>query len=411
MGNAKIISGGISLNSTLYWMWVSAVFGAANHRVWELFHGYNDVELFYEDLQEGNISGITEKEQKSIVTTDILAIEKIEKLCDQKGIKIISYDDIKYPIRLKYIYNPPVVLFCLGSLEYIDDSVCLAVVGSREPSEYSVKVAKDICDHLAMLDAVVISGFAYGIDSVAHKSALLSNSRTVAVLGCGMDFDYPKENAKLKKVIAKQGAVITEYFPGTKPFGANFRQRNRIISGLSLGVLVVEASSKSGSLNTVMHALQQGKDIFCIPPHDIFDERYSGVIQLLRDGAIPVFSYLDLMYEYFENFSHKIKENSLFDNYFIGTNEVSGINLIENNNIEIKRQKENSTNIVKKNNDYTQLDEVSQKILKALEDSDMLADELSAMLDIEISSLLIILTDLELDGYVISLAGKRYALK
>jgi DNA processing protein len=241
-----------------------------------------------------------------------------------------------------------------------------------------------------------------------------NGSKTIAVLGCGIDYDYPQDNAKLKKVLAKSGAVITEYFPGTKPFYENFKQRNRLISGLSLGVLVVEASSKSGSLNTASHALQQGKDIFCIPPHDIFDERYIGVCNLLRDGAIPVFSHLDIMYEYFENFSHKTKENKVFDNFFVRSIDAPEISNINNNTSrerKNKKQKKAEKKEVSNNNlDYSDLSGTKRSIIELLADGTYLADEISKLLKIDISEVLFELTELELEGYVKALAGKRYSL-
>ncbi len=412
MGNAQIVRR-ISLDNLKYWVWVAQVFGPANHRFWDVTKEYNEIEAIYSALKNGEIKGLSEKEKQSVRTTHIEQSEKIIEYCYKNDMRIISFEDDEFPSRLREIYNPPTILFCYGDLSYIDDDVVLGVVGAREPSEYGVKVAENICTELSKVGTVLVSGFAYGIDSIAHKCAL-KHSRTVAVLGCGLDYDYPAENAKLKRVLAKNGAVISEYFPGTKPFYDNFKQRNRLISGLSLGVLVVEASSKSGSLNTASHALAQGKDIFCIPPHDIFNEKFSGVAGLLRDGAIPVFSHLDILYEYFDNFSHKSNDIKAFENIFIKSTEAP----------EITQPKEKRKRTVAKikvsepqqiieetsTADLSSLDGTKRQITELLADGTLLADEISQALDMDISQVLSELTELEIDGYIKALAGNRYSL-
>ncbi len=410
MGNA-LIARRISLDNKKYWVWLAQVFGPTNHRLWDLTKGYDDVFSFYNALIDGNVKGLSDKEVKSVKTTHIEQAEKMIEYCNNNNMKIIDYDNEEYPTRLKEIYNPPSVLFCYGELSYIDDSVVLGVVGAREPSEYGIKVAEAICTELAKVGTVLVSGFAYGIDSIAHKCALMNHSKTVAVLGCGLDYDYPSDNAKLKRVLAKGGAVITEYFPGTKPVQDYFRQRNRLISGLSLGVLVVEASSKSGSLNTASHALQQGRDIFCVPPHDIFSERFSGVISLLRDGAIPVFSHLDIMYEYYENFSHKEKENAFLEDYLIKNNDSPRLKSIKISNINSKSNMNQQEETIKTDSiDYSQLSQTQMKIINMLNEGTFHIDEISQKLEIDISALMTELVELELDGKIKALAGKRYSL-
>ena len=402
------------MDSRGYWIWLAQAFGAGNHRVWDLTKGYDDVEDFCNALIDGKIKGLKSEEVRAIRTTHFEQTEKIQEYCEKNSMKIITYADDEYPERLRDIYNPPTILFCYGDLSYIDDSISLAVVGSRSPSQYSIEVAEGICNELASVGTVLISGFAYGIDSIAHKSALLNKSKTVAVLGCGLDYDYPKENSKIKKVIAKNGAVITEYFPGTKPFRDNFRQRNRLISGLSLGVLVVEASSKSGSLNTATHALSQGKDIFCIPTHDVFDERYTGNSGLMRDGAIPVFSHLDIIYEYYENFSHKVNTNNAFEEFLLKRNSLSDIK-----KETLKKKKKIKMSAIKSVNeeiqtipkiDTTNFSDIQKNIISQLENGVMHADEISVKLECDISELLTELTELELEGAIKALSGKRYSL-
>ena len=419
------------MDTLKYWIWIAMAIGSSNHRIWDIMKQYDTIIDAYNHISSGHYDGMTKKEIQSFKATTLEQADEIIEYCNNHKMKVICFDDeINYPNRLREIYNPPAILFCYGDLSYIDDSITLAVVGARKSTEYSVRVCQDICTKLAKVGTVIVSGFAYGIDSIAHKSALEENARTVAVLACGLDYNYPEGNAKFKSVIAKHGAVITEYFPGTKPFRENFRQRNRLISALSLGVLVVQASNKSGALNTVAHAVSQGRDIFCVPPHDVFDTRYMGVINLLRDGAIPVFSHLDIMYEYYENFSHKLNFINPYDEYSKKSESVVFLSekkeaFKAEEKVKTKKNKtssdtkiENKLNVVSENNiqskhceiDYSELDDLEIRILDLLKGGVLLPDEISVRLQVNISDILIALTELEVLGYIKSLPGNRYSL-
>jgi len=179
----------------------------------------------------------------------------------------------------------PLMLFVFGDISCVKDTCAAAVVGSRKPSEYSESIARAFAGELASKKAAIISGFAKGIDTAAHRAAIDTGGVTVAVLGCGLLYDYPKGTMRFKKEIAERGAVISEYMPTEEPEKPYFLVRNRLISGLSECTLVVEASRRSGALNTAQHAAQQGKDVFVIPPHDLLSERYLGQSGLLYDGA------------------------------------------------------------------------------------------------------------------------------
>lgn len=225
------------------------------------------------------------------------AVQEVMKLCFDNGIKIITLDDEEYPYLLKHIDNPPIVLFCAGNLGGLDGEFTISAVGARYPSKYGISVTTQIIPQLVKIGAVVISGLAVGIDAAAHKSCIDSGGRTIGVLGCGSLINYPAENAWLKReIIQSGGAVISELLPFTTPSADYFRHRNRIISGLSPGTLVLEASETSGALITANHACEQGREVFYIPPHDIMSERFMGVAFLGRDGAVPVFSYIDIIY-------------------------------------------------------------------------------------------------------------------
>lgn len=179
--------------------------------------------------------------------------------------KIIKITDNNYPQKLKNIQNPPMQLYVLGD-ETILNNFGLAIIGCRQYSDYGKKVAKELSFKLAKQGINIISGMARGIDSFAHISCLSAGGKTIAVLGSGFNNIYPKENLELfKEIIKNGGAVITEYSPDTRPLGTNFPIRNRIISGLSDGIIVVEARRQSGTLITVDYALEQGKDVFAVP--------------------------------------------------------------------------------------------------------------------------------------------------
>ena len=177
----------------------------------------------------------------------------------------INQNDKLYPYILKQIYDPPKYLYINGN-EQILNSKCIAIIGSREPTEYGKKIANYLSYNLAKQGYTIVSGLAKGIDSYAHIGALNANGKTIAVIGNGLDIIYPKENKKLEQCIIKnKGAIISEYDFGTKPEKHNFPARNRIISGMSRGVIVVEAKEKSGTLITVDFALEQGREVFVVP--------------------------------------------------------------------------------------------------------------------------------------------------
>src|SRR6266581_4308709 len=207
----------------------------------------------------------------------------------------LALTDERYPELLRTIPDPPPVLYCDGSLEP-GDRQAVAIVGSRQATPYGLRVTDALARELSALGFTIVSGFARGIDAAAHRAALASGGRTVAVLGCGLDVDYPSGHASLRTEIAGSGAVLTEFAPGTAPFATNFPRRNRIISGLALGVVVVEAAEDSGSLITARLALEQGREVFAVPgPIDVPTSR--GTHGLIKQGAKLVETVDDIVEE------------------------------------------------------------------------------------------------------------------
>src|SRR5436309_9979032 len=212
-----------------------------------------------------------------------------------KGVATLDLADEHYPAWLRTIPDPPPVLYCDGSMEP-GDRQAVAIVGSRQAPPYRLRATDALARELSALGFTIVSGFARGIDAAAHRAALASGGRTVAVLGCGLDVDYPSGHASLRTEIAGSGAVLTEFAPGTAPFATNFPRRNRIISGLALGVVVVEAAEDSGSLITARLALEQGREVFAVPgPIDAPTSR--GPHGLLKQGAKLVETVDDIVEE------------------------------------------------------------------------------------------------------------------
>ena len=220
--------------------------------------------------------------------------EEIAEACTKKRIRVLVRDDEEYPPILREIARPPLVLFARGNP--IPGTERIAIVGARAATQYGKRVAEEIAMGVAAQGVTVVSGAAQGIDSAAHKGALRAG-RTVAVLGCGVDVAYPKFNAKLLDEIAESGVVLSEYPPGTQPFPAFFPQRNRIISGLSRGTLVVEAAERSGSLITAELALSEGRDVFAVPG-SIYSDLSRGCHRLIQQGAKLAASAEDILSEY-----------------------------------------------------------------------------------------------------------------
>ena len=222
---------------------------------------------------------------------------KIIDFCDRKEIQIIAIDSEYYPKRLKEIQDPPVCLFAKGDIEVLKEDF-LAFVGTRRATPYGINATEKLISDLSGFRIGIVSGFANGIDSIAHKSALKFNMPTVAVFGCGVDVVYPRNNLKLYKKIVEQGCVISEFIPGTKPKPFHFPVRNRIISGISMGIVVVEAREKSGSMITLNCGLNQGREIFAVPGR-IFDKASIATNSSIKRGeAKLVLSGEDIVEEF-----------------------------------------------------------------------------------------------------------------
>jgi DNA processing protein len=245
-------------------------------------------ELKRAGLDSNSIRAITSWRPRISLDSEM---EKLERY----GVKVTTYLDPDYPARLKEIYDYPPVLYIRGTL-LPEDEWCLAVVGTRRATVYGRQVTEEIVADLARSRITIVSGLARGIDSVAHQSALEAGGRSIAVFACGLDIVYPSENANLARRIMQQGALISEYPLGTKPKSENFPRRNRIMSGLSLGVLIVEAGESSGAIITANMALEQNREVFAIPG-SILSPASKGANHLIQEGAKLIRDYTDVLEE------------------------------------------------------------------------------------------------------------------
>jgi DNA processing protein len=280
-----------------YWVALKSVEGVGNLGFKNLVDAFGSpAHVFDASIQSLKvIPGIGEKTASNI--KDFNDWENAEESLVRAGkhqAVVVTYQDSSYPKYLLNIYDFPVLLYVKGTLS--NDDIHVAVVGSRMASTYGKFTTEKICRELAIKGVTVVSGLARGIDSAAHRGALAGKGRTIAVLGCGLDIIYPPENEKLFMEIAARGAVITEFPFGTQPNAPNFPSRNRIISGMSLGVVVMEAGEKSGSLITARIALDQGREVFAVPG-SIDSAGSRGTHQLIRQGAKLIENVHDILEE------------------------------------------------------------------------------------------------------------------
>lgn len=285
----------MAVNGQVYWVLLSLAPGLGPVRIRRLVEAFGDaeqawraseIELVQAGLDRRAVEGIVASRKK-------WEPERVWERLQALGARVVTLGDASYPELLREIPDPPPVLYYRGSFE-LADRFSVAIVGTRKATSYGRQVAGVLATELARAGVTVVSGLARGIDGEAHMAALRAGGRTLAVLGSGLDRIYPAEHAGLARQIAEQGAIVTEYPPGTKPDAVNFPRRNRVIAGLCLGTLVVEGRATSGSMITAMLALEQGRDVYAVPG-EIFNPNAEGPLRLLRDGAKPVTSAEDVL--------------------------------------------------------------------------------------------------------------------
>lgn len=283
-----------------YWVWFSRInkIGAKTQN--ELLEKYKTPQKIW-NLTKNEIENTLTKEKRDILLNKAYKenLEKYMEYMEKNSIKMITIKDKKYPQNLRNIFDPPVVLYVKGN-EDILGALGIAIIGSRICSNYGGQIAKQFAYGLSKNNINIISGLAKGIDTYAHIGSIDANKPTIGVLGNGLDMIYPKENVEIsKRILQTGGAIISEYIIGTKPDKINFPARNRIISGLSNGILVVEAGKKSGTLITVDFGLEQGKNIYAIPGN-INKPTSIGTNELIKQGAKMVIKQSDILEDFLE---------------------------------------------------------------------------------------------------------------
>lgn len=319
----------------------------------------------------GGIGGKIASEISSLNSKPRLIQEELKKI-ERSKVSVISIFDKDYPVNLKSIYDPPFILYIKGKI-IPEDVSAVAIVGTRRLSEYGKAATEKIVKGLIARKATIVSGMARGIDTVAHRTALSCGGRTIAVLGSGINVCYPPENRRLFEQIAQEGAVISEFPMSTAPERYNFPVRNRVISGLSLGVVVIEAGRKSGALITADMALEQGREVFAVPG-SIFSDGARGSHSLIRQGAKLVESCEDVIDE---------------------------IDLLKEGMLPLKGRENNET-------DPVDLSDEEERVYSLLSYDPLQIDSISEMTDFPINRISFILVNLEMKGRIREIPGKMF---
>ena len=371
------------LKEKQYWIWLSRITGIGAKRFIKLIECYKSPRSLFmaENSELEPAERILGEKHAGLLraSQNEESLNHAKAILDTPGLQVLTLLSSGYPSLLKTIYDPPPVLYCIGQA-LRSDLPAIAIVGSRRSSEYGRMAAKKTAFQLAQAGAAVVSGMARGIDSMAHWGALdAENGYTIAVLGNGVDYIYPPENGKLYKSILEKGTIISEFPPGTRPVPGNFPARNRIISGLSYGTLVVEAGLKSGAIITVDYALEQGRDVYALPGN-VNSPFSQGTNKLLKEGAKMVTSAEDILEDLNMAVSLQVYPNSEGD---------------KNNSSQMSRQ-------------GPVLDLFESLVYNALQDGEKALEDLVFITQIEPGQLNGVLTMMEIKGIIKQLPGKIF---
>lgn len=392
-----------------YWIWLSQCVGYCNPKGKQLLELYGDIESFYKGGEsEWRLSGLfSNAEIEKLKQTHLSVSEEIIEKCNHYCYEILTLDNPYYPRCLFNIDDPPAVLYVWGALPDIDDRLSIGVVGTRKASMYGIRASHAMSYNLAKVGVTIVSGGALGIDCSAHLGALAADGVTVCVLGCGINYDYLRENRKMRSDITYKGAVISEYPPDTEPYPYRFPQRNRIISALSDGILVVEAGKKSGALITVNSALEQdaSKKIFAMAGP--VDPHFYGTNQLVKDKiATLVTDYADILSE--------------FDNIYVSEEIAPELSALDErvNVIPIKGKAPKDINGLRVNDlfelpvhkENLGLKEDELAVYYAIGNEPVHIDKIAEITALPISRLSSILTVLEIKRLIKAVQGRSYVL-
>lgn len=382
-----------------YYIWLQQALEAGNNRFAKAIEHFGSPEAIFKADETDRIkSGVfTKKDLLGLNSATIVDALEIISKSRAEGIEIIPYSSKKYPICLSAISNPPIVLYVKGKMPDFDNTPAVTIVGPRKVSEFGKKAAFSLGYRLAASGITVVSGGAVGADTYAHAGALKSGGKTVLCLACGICSDYLPENKKLREAVANSGCLITEYPPEWQVSKYNFPVRNRIMSALGLGTVVIEAGVRSGSLITARHALEQGRDVFVIPGSPS-DKKYSGSNALLRDGAKPILDASDIFNEYIPLFPDKINIEKAYEKPIIEPKT-------EIKNEEKSEIEEKNENFEK--NSLKTLSKEAKIVYNYLDKQKFLPEDISGC-GIDGDSIISALTELEMEMLIKAIPGGMY---
>lgn len=405
------------MDSARYWIWLQGVVGFGA-KVDCMIDEFGSAEAIYNaDIDEIKSSGLFDrKKAEKALDKSLDKADKIVSDCEKNGYKIITPDSPLYPERLKMTADFPLVLYVCGDEKALGgDGIHIGVIGARQPSQYGLDVAETIAFSLAQGGAVVVSGGALGIDSSAHISAMKAGGKTLLIMGCGLGFPYLSENESMRRQVSENGALVSEYPPGTAPFSSSFIKRNRITAGICNGVLVVEAGKRSGSLSTANAVIRYNRDLFVITG-DARGDNFLGANELAKRGARIVFSADDILSLY----GYEIRNRDSFNFSMLGEDIFDGISVFPNGRKKEPPEKKKGRKPKNKNQTKTEekheidLDAFSpetQLVYKSIGDSGVLIDDIARKTRLKIRNVLIALTELEMAGAVECGAGNEYRIK
>lgn len=390
-----------------YWVWLTTLAGVSDDTKLRLLHAFSSPEdVYYADAGElALVKDIHKEEITALQARSVDAAERVLEQCARKGIFLVTYADALYPQRLKNIYHPPLLLYGKGKMPLFDEEVAVAVVGTRKCTLYGINCARELGYELTQQGGMVISGMARGIDAAAMEGALRFGGFTCGVLGGGVDVVYPKENRRLYEDVAATGVLLSEYPPGTEPRSWHFPLRNRIMSGLAVATLVVEAPEKSGALITAENAAEQGREVFAVPG-PITAKESAGCHRLIREGAGLVGSAWDILREYESRYPHKIRPKV---DPMPPMPESSGAPKREKGKVVVEEKPAPQELPLLTEDQWQALDDDQRAVLHQLrDDQPRLSDEAALDANVPMHRVLAALTMLEIEGYVTATGGRGF---
>lgn len=392
------------MNDKIYWIWLQQTLGISpSIKTDEILSYFGSAKaLYFAGENEWRLSGVFSPKQISkLLNQDLSKAQNILDICAKNNWQTVTPNDGEYPSLLFKLPNFPMVLYCSGDLDCLKNKISIAVVGTREPTVNSSSAARALSASLTRSGAIIVSGGALGIDAMSHQGALEAGGKTVAVLGCGLDCSYPVANVALRRQIEKNGVLLTEYPPGTQAVARNFPIRNRIISGISHGTVVIEAGERSGSLITANYALEQGRDVFAVPG-DIIYSCFTGTNKLIRDGAKPVFNAYDVLCGYLVTYPELLDASKIETELNVSDAPPAAA---QQQKPKVEKEKAVRKTIPEG------LSENARKVYSAFETCEMQMEDLIIKTGLGVSAFACAMTELELFDLVELRAGKNYKLK